>query len=134
MSRKSRSWVLGEVVQRLDRDDRPRSTYWALGCAGLLLTLLVWWAHWTHPSILGGILFRGRVERLSLVMLLAPPFLAMFGLAHAALYGQLCGAAAQSTDRRRSEADKKGKVLLASCIVSAANLLLMIACSSAEEF
>src|SRR5262245_55040610 len=74
--------MVSEVFQLLERSTRRRHQLF-VALSGAVATLLMWWVHLTHPALFANEFLIGGVSKASFVIVLAPPFVMVFGLANA---------------------------------------------------
>lgn len=120
--------MVSEVFQLLERSTQRRHHLF-VALAGAVATLLMWWLNLTHPAMSANAFLRGGVSKGWLVIVLAPPFLMVFGLANVVFFKA-------PTDSKISEpmsgylraqaSETKWKIVVGSGIASVVNFFLML--------
>jgi hypothetical protein len=77
--------MVSDAFQLLERNTHRRHQLF-VALSGAVATLLMWWLHLTHPAIFVNAFLRGGVGKAYLVMVLAPPFVMVFGLANVVFF------------------------------------------------
>ena len=128
MEKRKLATTISDVLHILENKNQ-RKQHLVVALFGAVATFLLWWFHITHPAKFADAFLRGRVSVMWLALVLAPPFIMVFGFSNVVFFKpssqpQVTGPMSGYLDQQESA--RKWKITVSAGVAAAANFIFML--------